>query len=321
MRPRSRNSPLQAALPLPGLGAPEKGPEGEEMTTATRETEHLGRTAIERYRPREIFTGASGFVKTYDFTVNPYGGCSFGCTYCYAAFFSRDQQKQDTWGQWVRVKENAPELAALRAPGSLDGRRIYMSTVTDPYQPVERTERITRGILEELAENHRPRLVVQTRSPLATRDIDLFRRIEESGGRVQVNITVTTDDEDVRRTFEPGCPSNMARIRAVAQLHQEGVQTCVTMTPLLLVQDPAAFAESLTNTGCRRFIIQTFHFQEEKLIAQTRREAFRIMAQRLGCPESQFRSRYQEHYRRVRQVLQEKLPSLGEGRQGFAPPF
>ena len=58
-------------------------------------------------------------------------------------------------------------------------------------------------------------------------------------------MTVTTDDEDVRRAFEPGCPSNPARLRAVRELQDSGVQTCCTMTPLLLLRDPRAFAQTL----------------------------------------------------------------------------
>ena len=137
-------------------------------------------------------------MEEYDFTLNPYGGCSFGCTYCYAAFFSRTKQGRDTWGKWVDVKENAVELMDKRRAGSLDGKLIYMSSVTDPYQPVERDLELTRKVLEIMADRHKPKLVVQTRSPDVVRDVDLFQRIEANGGRVQVNMTITTDDEDVR---------------------------------------------------------------------------------------------------------------------------
>ena len=68
----------------------------------------------------------------YDYTLNPYSGCFFGCTYCYAAFFSRDLAKRDDWGNWLFVKENAVDLLLKRKLGSLDGKLIYMSSVTDP---------------------------------------------------------------------------------------------------------------------------------------------------------------------------------------------
>ena len=97
-------------------------------------------------------------MDVYDYTLNPYSGCSFGCTYCYAAFFSRDTEKRDNWGYWVNVKENAVELLQKRlkrTPDALDGKLIYMSSVTDPYQPVERELKLTRRILEVMAEGHR----------------------------------------------------------------------------------------------------------------------------------------------------------------------
>ena len=291
------------------------------MTTGSTTGSTLGKATVSKYSAREILTRTNGFLKTYDFTINPHQGCTFGCTYCYAAFFVQDQKQQDSWGNWVRIKENGPELMAAHRPGSLDGKRIYMSSVTDPYQPIERTTMKTRGILESLVENHRPKLVVQTRSPLVTRDLDLFARIEEKGGRVQVNMTVTTDDEDVRKTFEPGCPSGAARLKAIREIQQAGIQTCVTITPMLLILDPEAFAESLLDTGVKRFITQSFHFSDEGLIAQTREAAFRIMAEKLECNQQEFRTKYTQHYRRAREVLRDRLPSLGEGRQGFAPPF
>ena len=160
-----------------------------------------------------------------------------------------------------------------------------------------------------LARHHRPKLVVQTRSPLVTRDIPLFQEIEERGGRVQIYMTVTTDDEDVRRAFEPGCPTNSARLRAIGAVQEEGVQSCITLTPLLLVRDIPRFAQALLDTGVERFI------------AQTREQAFAIMAEKLGTPPGRFQPRYLQHYREVFRALQVRLPQLGEGRQGFAPPF
>ena len=281
----------------------------------------IGETTICYALAREILTRATGFMDAYDFTLNPYSGCSFGCTYCYAAFFSRDVEKRDSWGYWVNVKENAVELMEKRKPGSLDGKLIYMSSVTDPYQPVERELKLTRGILEIMAERHRPKLVIQTRSPDVVRDCDLFRKIGEKGGRVQVNMTVTTDDEDIRRRFEPSCPSNMVRLRAIKEVQAAGVDTCITMTPLLLVSSPYAFADSLLATGVQKFIAQPFHCQRGKFLAGTQDKAFELMAEKLGCERDAFREEYLEHYSMVFDVLKDTLPELGEGKGGFAPPF
>ena len=273
---------------------------------------------------KEILNYASGFMDAYDFTLNPYSGCSFGCTYCYAAFFSRTPGERDNWGHWVKVKENAVELLRkekFRKRQALDGKSIYMSTVTDPYQPIERKLRLTRGLLEVMADGHKPKLVVQTRSPDVARDIDLFKRIEENGGRVQVNMTVTTDDEDIRRTFEPFCPSNSNRLQAIGGIESAGIESCITMTPILLINDPERFANDLLATGVGKFIIQPFHFGKGKFTASTREEAIGSMARKLRCEISEFRDRYEEHYRHTREVLKDRLPSLGDGKIGFKPPF
>ena len=291
----------------------------EHPSPTQRRPDRLGRVGVEYALVRDILTRATGFMDAYDFTLNPYAGCSFGCTYCYAAFFSHSPEKRDSWGRWVDVKENAVERLRRRR-GSLDGKRIYMSSVTDPYQPIERQLRLTRGLLESLVQ-HRPKLVVQTRSPDVVDDADLFREIVDRGGRVQVNMTVTTDDEDVRRTFEPFCPSNAARLSAARKLRARGVDTCVTMTPLLLVRDARGFVRELLDTGIRDFIVQPFHFQRGKFVAGTRDAALSLMAEKLSSDPQSFRDAYLEHYGAVLEVLRERLPGLGEGKKGFRPPF
>ena len=287
-----------------------------------------------------ILTRATGFMSEYDFTLNPYSGCAFGCTYCYAAFFSRNKELQKNWGKWVRVKDNEASPYSLdkcsgkwlrsedntsptyrMTPKSLDGKLIYMSSVTDPYQPIERKLGLTRHWLKQLTDNQKPKLVVQTRSPDVTRDCDLFQKIKDNGGSVQINMTITTDDEDVRRAFEPSCPSNTIRMKAIKEVQDKGITACITMTPLLLVSDPEAFANRLLGTGVRKFIVQPFHFNRGKFIAQTREQAVAVMAEKLGCEKSRYKERYLEHYNKVLKTLKETLPQLGEGKDGFAPPF
>ena len=284
-----------------------------------------GKAAVTYVQTGQLLTKPTGFMNTYDFTLNPYSGCSFGCTYCYAAFFSRDAEKRDTWGYWVDVKENAIELMDKRRK-SLDDKLIYMSSVTDPYQPIERELELTRRLLEIMAERHKPKLVVQTRSPLVARDCDLFQRIEDNGGRVQVNMTVTTDDEDIRRTFEPFCPGNHRRLEAIKEVQAASIDTCITMTPLLLVNNNRDFADALIDTGVEKFIAQPFHFRQGKFLAGTRDGAYDLMAQKLDCGRSDFEREYLERYRQFfgvldNELLNRGLPPLGEGKDGFAPPF
>ncbi len=315
---------MQSQLPLPDFCPLESSTSERCMLECP---DQIGETKIFYTPAKEILTRATGFMDAYDFTLNPYSGCSFGCTYCYAAFFSQDIEKRDNWGYWVNAKENAVALLEKRKAGTLDGKLIYMSSVTDPYQPVERQLEITRGLLQTMANRgDKPKIVVQTRSPDVVRDCDLFHRIEDNGGRVQVNMTATTDDEDIRRTFEPFCPSNPTRLRAIKEVQEAGIETCITMTPLLLVNDNSNFASDLIDTGVEKFIVQPFHFRRGKFLAGTRDKAFDLMAEKLGCGRDNFGVEYLERYQEFfmvfnNKLLENDLPELGEGKDGFKPPF
>ena len=284
----------------------------------------IGGARVAYQKTRDILTRTSGFMERYNYTLNPYSGCSFGCTYCYAAFFATSKEERDRWGYWVKVKENATQSLRKRPPGRLDNSLIYMSSVTDPYQPIERKLGLTEELLEILAEYHKPKLVVQTRSPDVVRDIELFNKITDRGGQVQINMTVTTDDEDVRRTFEPLCPSNKRRLDAISKVIEGGVRACITMTPLIWVTDAERFADDLIGTGVEHFIVQPFHPTRGKFVAGTRDAARQKMAEKLHCSVESFPDRYHEHYESVFEVLRRRLNnygSFGVGKDGFAPPF
>src|SRR5665647_3075066 len=124
--------------------------------------------------------------KIYPWVVNPYTGCQHACTYCYARFMKRVTRHPEPWGEFVDVKINAPSL--LRAEIRKKERaRVWVSGVCDPYQPLEERYRLTRPCLEILAENGWP-VVVQTRSPLVLRDLDIIRDARD----FEVGLSVTT---------------------------------------------------------------------------------------------------------------------------------
>jgi DNA repair photolyase len=266
----------------------------------------IGKTMIKYKDTSSILTRTSGFMDTYDFSINPYSGCSFGCTYCYAAFFSRNKEKMDNWGYWVDVKENALTLLKKKRKRPLIDKTIYMSSVTDPYQPIDKKLELTRDILKELLDYHQVRLVIQTRAALVTRDIDLFKQFKA----LQVNMTITTDSERIRKVFEPLCPSNKVRLKAIKEVKEAGVQTCITMTPLLPSENAKAFAKSLKDTGITNYIIQPFHSTKGKFVAGTRKEALKILEEFNWSDEE---------YQRVFKIIQNEIPSVGVGKQGFAP--
>lgn len=283
------------------------GSELQLFAAAAPETVRAGRTTAKLVDVKSILTPASGFMAEWDYTLNPYAGCGYGCSYCYAAFFSRDRIRRDTWGAWVDAKKNAVHLIRrFCRRKSLTGRSIYMSTVTDPYQPVERRLRLTRSILEELVP-HQPRLAIQTRGTLVTRDVDLLARFDT----VQVNMTVTTDSLAVYRAFEPHCPTTRRRLAAIAEVAQAGIDTGITMTPLLPVEDAEGFASDLLATNVKRFVVQPFHPGKGRFVRGTGPEALALARKMDWTPD---------RYRQVVAVLRAVLPNLEEGRAGFSPP-
>ncbi len=263
-------------------------------------------TQITHQPASAILSKATGFIRAFDYTLNPYNGCTFGCTYCYAAFFTPTQAQQDEWGKWVRVKSNALELLQKKRRRPLIDKAVYMSSVTDPYQPIERQLELTRAILQELLDYHQVRLVIQTRSPLVTRDLDLLQRFDH----VRVNMTITTDDDDVRKAFEPFCASTAQRLKAIQTVHEAGVDACVTLTPLLPVRDATQFAQDLYATGVRHFVIQNFHETKSRFVAGTGETARALLRER-GWGESE--------YQRVKAEMSAVIPNLMEGQDGFRP--
>jgi len=182
--------------------------------------------------PKRILTPASGYLSGYDYSLNPYAGCVFACSYCYVRALPVALFRGEPWGDWVDVKQPAAALLRkeLRRAKRKGSTAIFMSSSTDPYQPLEREHEITRGLLEALAENPPDFLFVQTRSPLVVRDIDLLRRL---GSGVRVSMTVETDLEPVRKAFAPKAPPIPARLLALQQLAAAGVPVQAAVAPVL----------------------------------------------------------------------------------------
>jgi DNA repair photolyase len=165
--------------------------------------------------------------KIYPYVVNPYTGCQHGCSYCYARFMKRVTGHTEPWGEFVDVKVNAAEL--LRQEITKKKReRVWVSGVCDPYQPLEEKYRLTRQCLEILARNTWP-VIIQTRSPLVLRDIDILREARD----FEVGFSVTTADDTIRKLFEPGAPPINDRIQALDELHKAGIRTYAMVAPVL----------------------------------------------------------------------------------------
>lgn len=193
-------------------------------------------------------------------SVNPYVGCAFGCAYCYARYahryameraaaadmldeaLARDYTAMAPWLAFERhvfVKENAPSVLrrTLRYGSDkhralIHGDTIVIGTATDPYQPAERKFRITRGILETLAEHPDLAVTIITKSPLVTRDVDVLSRINRHS-RLSIHLTITTIDRELARRIEPRAPTPESRLRAIVRLREAGIDVGVNCMPVL----------------------------------------------------------------------------------------
>lgn len=165
--------------------------------------------------------------QVYPYAINPYIGCQHGCTYCYARFMKRFSGHREPWGDFVDVKINAPDLLQVEIARNAKGR-VWVSGVCDPYQPLEGCYRLTRQCLGILAKNGWP-TVVQTRSPLVVRDIDLLAEARD----FEVGLSITTAEDRIRRLFEPHCPPIEDRLQALAALHKAGIRTYAMVAPML----------------------------------------------------------------------------------------
>jgi DNA repair photolyase len=284
--------------------------------------EKFGDTNVYAQNAKSILTKASGFIAAYDFTVNPYRGCQYGCSYCYAAAFSPNTKMRHDWGKWVIFKENSAEILEKELENWYHKNphlspKIYMSSVTDPYQPLESKLQLTRRLLEVMLP-YRPVLVIQTRSPIITRDIDYLQRFQH----LRINMSIPSGSEVVRKDFEPRSPSIKARFNAIYKIKHSIDESkgfipkiSITITPLLptLPTDESEFIKKLAIAD--RVVIQDFHPSDQRsLVASTRQEAKAIQNKYTWWYDSK-----DFGYVQFKEKLVSQLPGveIKEGKAGF----
>jgi len=177
-------------------------------------------------------------ISSVDYCLNPYLGCAHGCRYCYATFMKRFTGHTEPWGTFVDIKVNAPEVLQRQLKRAARGY-VMISSVTDPSQPLEENYRLTRRCLEILLK-HQFSVGILTKSPLVLRDLDLIRQFDD----IEVGMTITTEDDRIKKIFEPQAPPVASRIQALKELHDRGISTYVFIGPLL-PQNPESLAEKI----------------------------------------------------------------------------
>ncbi len=157
-----------------------------------------------------------------DYVINPYVGCPHGCKYCYASFMKRFTGHREAWGTFLDVKTCTKPISRKR----LRGKSVFLSSVTDCYNPYEEQYGVTRQILTQLAEIDCS-VSIATKSDLILRDIDLLQRFPH----LTVSISINTADENFKNDMDRA--SSIAdRLHALKVLHEHGICTVLFMSPI-----------------------------------------------------------------------------------------
>ena len=170
----------------------------------------------------------------FDWTINPYRGCEYGCKYCYARFTHEFLERRDADAFETEIYAKTWDASAFRRElhSVKPGHVIAIGTATDPYQPAERTFGLTQQVLDAMRLIRGISLFITTKSNLVARDIDLLKSLSEHN-YVRVTLTVTTMSRKLARLTEPYAPRPDLRIEAVRKLSEAGIPVNVIASPVL----------------------------------------------------------------------------------------
>ncbi len=198
-------------------------------------TEAIRRADAARYQEvqcRSALNPVKGMP--FEWTLNPYRGCTHGCHYCYARRYHAQFElgADDEFASVILVKTNFVEVLRreLRKPSWI-GELVAVGTATDCYQPIEGSYKLTRGALEVLCEFSNPTSIV-TKGPMIVRDKDVLTDLSARTD-CSVCVSVPCVDEDVWRALEPGTAHPLQRLRAVRELVDAGIYAGVLMSPIV----------------------------------------------------------------------------------------
>ncbi|MFN7931723.1 MAG: hypothetical protein U0R19_00275 [Bryobacteraceae bacterium] len=258
---------------------------------------------------RSILASTSGFIREAGFThsLTPARNCTFGCTYCYVPtmriYGGLKREDWERWGQFTTYKENA---AALLGRALKPGMLIYCSPLVDPYQPAEEQAALMPSILEALIRRPPAVFTIQTRGPLILRDLPLLLELDRRTS-LRISFSVTTDDEGVRRLYEPHCAPITERLATIGALSSTGLAVHATLAPLLPC-DPTRLLDAVLDVTAEPVVGDPLHLRETKRHgATTREQAFRIAEKH--HQEAWFQSAFQ-----ARMVEQMKQHAAQRGR-------
>lgn len=203
----------------------------------------LGRDTLKRrgdveyraFTTRSLLNHCNSRSMPFEWTVNPYRGCAMGCRYCYAAYTHEylGSSVAEDFHASIYVKRDQPGETARRLAGAIRrGERIALGTATDPYQPGEAEEGVSRRFLELVAQHRGVRLGIITKGAVILRDIDLLRRIHERG-RLSIHVSLISLDAALLRRLEPWPPPPEVRLEVLRRLAAVGLDVGLSVSPVL----------------------------------------------------------------------------------------
>lgn len=172
-------------------------------------------------------------IGDFNYAINAYTGCPHACIYCYAEFMRKISNHAEKWGEFIDIKE-FDEGSLVKFKQNYNGEKVFMSSVTDCYNPLEAKFKKTRKTLEILAYSE-VKLQILTKSRLVLRDIDLLSTMPN----VRVGFSVCVTDENLRRIFEPRASRVDERLAALAALRAHGIKTFLFVAPIFPQITPA----------------------------------------------------------------------------------
>ena len=169
----------------------------------------------------------------FDYTLNPYQGCSYGCKECYVQdVIPTSIEKKGGWGNFVEIRRRTLE-ALDRYKDELKGKRIFASTLSDLWMPEAHASGLTRAILEKLATIDFFLCVLSTRSTLVLKDIDILKM----SNKIEIGMSIPTDREDITKLLHPRVATPAARFNAAKQMKENGITVRIQMAPCLPYSD------------------------------------------------------------------------------------
>jgi DNA repair photolyase len=283
--------PMRPGVPAPNLVA----------RMGTSDLRERGGVTYRELKSRSLLNRCDAPRMPFEWTVNPYRGCSMGCRYCYATYtheFMGIATPED-FHSLVYVKTGAEAETAARLRRVVrNGEQIALGTATDPYQPGEAEAKVTRRFLEQVVQHRSVKLGIVTKGALVLRDLELLQKISRRSS-LTVHVSLITPHAELARRLEPWAPPPDVRIEVMRRLVEAGIDTCLGLAPVLpaLTDDVASLDTLLgrvAGAGVRRLFVNVLFLR-----SPTREKYLRWLAreypQHLAAYEAAYAGRVYLH--------------------------